>query len=976
MYNNSKVAKAIRLAMMVGASAAATISVPAFAAEEGAEPVERISVTGSKIKRIGVTSPTPITVITGADLLQAGVTNINDLLAELPAGEAGLNPDSTNGYIYANGLNTYNLRGLGSARTLVLVNGKRFVGAGPTNPAVDLNNIPASMIERVEIITGGASAVYGADAVAGVVNIITKKSHEGITVQLDSSKPQQTGGEKNAISIVGGYNSGNVNLVTSIEYTKNEGLRKLDRDFFRTPVESHFNPANTSNNDLLPRRITHNNGEGYGLYAPQGNFVLGSTSDAWVLDNRNFTFSEDGSLRAFDYGLGRLYDHPDERASLNYISDGDNLGDGIPHGGTNGYEYFNSPLERANFATSLSYDFSEDHQFTASAYYSKTKGTGLSSPTFHRHTIRTDNAFMQDDMKAILANNTKEDGTADARNKVTLYQMTPAFGNREYKQNRTALNLNIGLDGLINDDWNYSVYAQYGENENNSEWYGEVYTKNLANAVDAVNLNGQTVCAKRNKDGDVVGAIAGCTPLNVMNLQSLTQEQSDYITTVATNDRSSEMYAVGATVDGDLYELPAGFISTAFTLEHRKTEAKTRPSQDMQDGLIFGNSSLPMDGEIAVTEVATELSIPLLADHQWAKSLSLDVALRYMDYDVTGSDEAWKLGVNYEINDDLKFRATRSKSVRAPDLGQLFNASSVTFGSRTDPCTAINLNARSHKLAEVKAVCAAEGVPANFTPSQNWLNAGSLKGFVQGNEKLTNEVSNDYTIGFVYSPTAIEGFDFSVDYWNFTIEDALVEFGIGSIGLCYESGNADSPFCANVNRNSKTHEIDNFYQRPINAATQNNAGVDFDARYQFDALGGGIVFGLIGSYNIENEYNSTGNEDDLEIRVGEYDYSRMKLRATARYQAEDYFLGAIVNYRQGTINNRDATIETNNYNDIADYYRVDLQAGLDITDDFTVTARIKNLLDKAPIRTPFTYADGKYFDVYGRTLSVTASYTF
>lgn len=971
---NNQVCKAVRIALALGAASLTALSTQVVAAEE--EKVERIQVTGSKIKRIGVTSPTPITVITGADLLQAGVTNINDLLSELPAGEAGLNPDSTNGYIYANGLNTYNLRGLGSARTLVLVNGKRFVGAGPTNPAVDLNNIPASMIERVEIITGGASAVYGADAVAGVVNIITKESHEGVTVQLDTSKPQQSGGEKNAISIVGGFESGDFNLVTSVEYTKNEGLRKLDRDFFRNPVESHFNPANVSNNDLLPRRITHNNGEGYGLYAPQGNFVLGSARDGWALDNRNYTFDENGNVRLFDYGLGRLYDHPNENASLNYISDADNLGDGIPHGGTNGYDYFNSPLERANFATSLTYDFAEDHKLTASAYYSKTKGTGLSSPTFHRHTIRIDNAYMQDDMKEILANNTTEDGTADPRSAVTLYQMTPAFGNREYEQNREALNLNIGVEGFINDDWGYSVYAQYGENENNSKWYGEVYTQNLRNAVDAVELGGNIVCAQRNDEGEVVGAIDGCTPLNVMNIQSLTQEQSDYITTVATNDRSSEMYAFGATVDGTLYELPAGYINTAFTLEHRKTEARTRPSEDMQNGVIFGNSSLPMDGEIAVTEAAAEFSIPLLADHDWAKSLTLDVALRYMDYDVTGSDEAWKLGVNYEINDDLKFRATRSKSVRAPDLGQLFNSSSVTYGTRQDPCTAIDLAARDYKLAEVKAVCAAEGVPGDFTPSEAWTNGGSLKGFVQGNEGLTNEVSNDYTIGFVYSPAAFEGFDFSVDYWNFEIKDALVEFGIGSIDLCYESGSPDSPFCANVNRNSQTNEIDNFYQRPINAATQNNAGVDFDARYKFDALGGELTFGLIGTYNIENEYNSTGNEDDLELQLGEYDYTRMKLRATARYQAENYFLGAIVNYRQGTVWDKDSTIETNSYNDIGDYYRVDLQAGMDITEDFVVTARIKNLLDKAPIRTPFTYDDGQYFDVYGRTLAVTATYNF
>jgi len=969
------------LHIAIGSTLLSGLSFNVNAENKGLDQVERIEVTGSKIKRVGVTSPTPITVITGADLIQAGVTNINDLLSELPAGEAGLNPDSSNGYIYANGLNTYDLRGLGSGRTLVLVNGKRFVGAGPTNPAVDLNNIPASMIKRVEVITGGASAVYGADAVAGVVNIITKTSHDGVTVQLDTSKPQQTGGEKHAISIVGGYDSGNLNIVSSVEFTENKGLRKLDRDFFRNPVESHFNPSNTSSNDLVPRRISHNNGEGYGLYAPQGNFMLGSTRDAWALDNRNYTFNEDGSLRDFDYGLGRLYDHPNESPSLNYISDKDNLGDGIPHGGTNGYQYFNSPLERLNLGTSLSYDFSEDHKLTSSIFYSKTKGTGLSSPTFHRHTITTDNAYMSDEMKTLLANNTTEDGEADARNSVTLFQMTDAFGNREYVQSREALNLSLGLEGYINEDWAYSVYAQHGENENNSRWHGEVYTQNLRNAVDAVEFGGEIVCANRDADGNVIGAIEGCTPLNVMNLQSLTQEQSDYITTVAANDRSSEMYAFGATIDGTLYELPAGYIATALTLEHRNLVAKTRPSKDMEDGLIFGNSSLPMDGEVSVTEVAAEFSIPLLAEHEWAKSLTLDVALRYMDYDVTGSDEAWKLGINYEINDDVKFRATRSKSVRAPDLGDLFNASSTTFSriarSSFDPCTAENLAARTDHLAEVKAVCQAQGVPGDFVPSDTWSNLGSVKGFSEGNQNLKNEISNDYTIGFVYSPSSIEGLDFTADYWNFKIDDAIVYFGDDSVDLCYESGDINSPFCSNVNRNSTTNEIDNYYERPINAAVQNRSGIDFDTRYRFAFAGGELTLGLIGTYMIKADYNSSGRPQDLENEMGEYDAAtRVKARFSARYQADEYFLGAIVNFRKGTEYDLDHSVEDNDHNNIEDYYRTDLQAGLDFTDDFTVTARIKNVFDVTPVRTPFTYDDGQYFDVYGRTLAVTASYTF
>ncbi|ATD07205.1 TonB-dependent receptor [Pseudoalteromonas piscicida] len=972
---NNKVSKAVRLAIAFGAAATAAVASSSALAEENSEAgVERIQVTGSKIKRQGLTSPTPVTVITGEQLVAQGITNVNDLLRDLPAGEVGNSPETTTNTIYASGLNTYNLRNLGSSRTLVLVDGRRFVGSGPTNNAVDLNNIPASMIDRIEVTTGGASAVYGADAVAGVVNIVTKNSFDGVKVQLDTRRPQQSGGERDSISITGGYEGSDFSFISTLEYNDAKSLAKMDRDFFRTPVETFRNPANKTDTDFIPRMLSHERREGYALYASQGNFLLGPFN-ADTIDNRNYTFDSNGNIRSFDYGEGRLPDFDPANPVLNYVETDENPGDGIRHGYR---EFFNTPLERITFGTNFEYRFADEHRLTAGVFYGKSESATESSPSFHRHTIRRDNAYMKQDMKDLLDNYENADGEVSPVSSVTLYQMSDKLGNREFTQDRESLNFSIGVDGLITDDWAYNAYVQYGKNENESVWKGEVYTQNLANAVDAVLLDGNVVCADRDADGNVVGALAGCTPLNVMNIQDLTAEQASYILTEASNVRSAEMYSAGVTVDGVVYELPAGPLSTAISLERRKNESEATPSENMQAGTIFNNSSQPFKADISVTEASVEFSIPLITDMEYIQDLTLETAYRYMDYSVTGSDNAWKLGVNYTVNDELSFRATRSKSVRAPDLGQLFTNKSTTYGTRSDVCTAESISSSTSRYIDnIKKNCAADGVPVDFQPSQEWRTGGSLKGYIDGNPDLENEVSQDLTVGFAYSPSQIEGFDITLDYWEFEISGALATFDEEVIELCYESESLDNPFCPNVIRDPNTREITEFYQRALNAAVINRKGVDFESQYRFDALGGEIVTGLTATYNILSDENTTGRLEDYRIYTGEVGTPRVKGRLNIKYQADTYFVGATVNYRSATVNDRnDWTPETNNYNDVSSYTRVEVRAGVDITEDFTVTARVKNLFDVKPPRTPDTYDDGEFFDIYGRTLSLSASYTF
>ncbi|MDN3378274.1 MULTISPECIES: TonB-dependent receptor [unclassified Pseudoalteromonas] len=933
------------------------------------KPVERIQVTGSKIKRFNLTSPTPVTVISGVEMENQGITNVNDLLAEMPQATVGLSPETTTNTIYASGLNTTDLRGLGSERTLVLVNGRRFVPGSVGDTAVDLNNIPTTMIERIEIATGGAAAVYGADAVAGVVNIITKKSMDGIELDVSTVRPEQSGGEQNNFSITGGMEGDKLSFIASFNYTENKSYGKLSRDFYRNPVNSYANPANKSGSDGIPSRVVLGQPTGLAYYSEGGDFFAKDSLKDNGYDNHHYTFDANGNLKPFDYGLGRIPNPGVGSDASNYFQDNQNQGDGVFGHGYK--DYFQTPLERIIASAYGTYELNDDHALTFDFTYSNTEATTESSPSFFRHTIRRDNAFIKNDMAKVMDDNELTE--------VTLRQANEnLWGDRAYNQEREVFRTSIGAEGILNDDWGYSAYAQFGRIEQNTLWTGEVLTQNLANSIDAVEYQGNVVCAKRNENGDVIGAIEGCTPFNTMGATSATQAQLDYIATDATRFAKHDQAVFAVTVDGALFELPAGYVAAAFTAEHRRESAITRPSENMEKGLIFGNSSSPMDGEIDVNELSAEISIPLLEETFLTTDLTLETAFRYMDYSVTGEDNAWKIALNWGVTDELRVRLNRSKSVRAPNLGDLFTPNSKTFSSgRADVCRADSIAESGSKYKDnVIKNCQAAGLPQGWMPSEEWLAGGSLPGYIQGNQDLKNETSNDYTIGVIYTPEFIEGLDLTLDYWSFEIDDAIEYYGRDNVKLCYESTSLDNLFCNNVERDPQTGEITNFYNRPINAATVAIKGIDVESAYRTELFSGDLALKLTATYLIEDNNNSTGRAEDFRSDVGETASPRLKGRFNAVYSQDDSAYVLTMNYRHATVNDNDWTIEDNNYNDIPSYTTFDFMYKTYLMDELQLRVGVNNIFDREPPRNPFTYDDGEFFDVKGRRLSLGAKYTF
>lgn len=910
--------------------------------EQAQDRTERIQVTGSRIARPGEISPTPLTVISGDSLVDAGVVNVADLLHRMPSTLVGLSPETTNNTIFASGLNNTDLRGLGSNRTLVLVNGRRFIAGAPGSGAVDLNNIPTSMIERVEITTGGASAVYGSDAVAGVVNIVTKTRFDGVEIDVSTIRPFDSGGEEDFVSLTFGSSAGRANFVTNLSVTRSQQLSASDRDYL------YNQPIVLQNPDFDPDVEGSNRLYIWG-YGQQRLAQYSRYSDFFGADGGRYTFTPDGEVRPFEFGEALPY--PIGSGRQDYVGPGD------------GYIFadqdnFRTPLNRINFTSHMNYEFNQDHAMNLEVNFSKTDAYGESSPAFLVYTIRPDNAFLPDNAAGLIGPNGS-----------TATYLANDFGNRQYSQDRYLARAALSFEGYLTENWLYDVYATVAHVQSDTEWYGEMFEDRFYQALDAVLVDGEIQC--RDTSG-------GCVPLNVFGQSNFSDEAYDWVSTDAIRRASIGQTALGATVTGDVYELPAGFVSAAFSAEYREEKAETLPDPAMRAGLLFNNQSQPLSGSFDVTEVSAEFSIPLVRDLPFAQSVTLETAGRYMDYSTSGSDTAWKIGLNWEVNDDLRVRLNRSKSVRAPNIGELYNPPGQTFRSLTDPCAVSQRNALNPEYRDnILANCAAQGIDIDtFEPSPEWY--GSTRpGFIVGNENLSNEVAKDITVGFVYTPSQLPDFSITVDYWEFELSNVIQSYtGPQLVNYCYRSSSLDNPYCPLIERDPDTFEIINYFETPVNAALSDISGWDIEAAYRYSSAFGDFDVRLIGTYLEDRRINSTGFAEDEVITTGEQARPRWRHRFITNYSYGDFSATLSMTYRHGTVLSRDWAPNQHNYNDVPSYTQFDLTTRYDLTSNLQLRAGILNMFDRNPPSIPGAFNQGQYYDILGRRATLGVNYTF
>lgn len=936
----------IRLSSIAAAVIIASASPNLYAQSESnqdPEVLEEVLVTGSRIQRSGFETSTPVNVVDQKLIEESGYANIYDVLKSVPSIGVGLGSANASPGALSNpeaGASFVNLRGLGVDRSLVLVDGLRRVSGSSQSSAVDVSMIPAGLIERVETITGGASAVYGADAVSGVVNIIMKDEMEGVEMSISSgASTEGSGGERIGFDLAGGtgFDDDRGSLVFGVSYSKEDELRATQRDFSSRQLFVTNNPDNTGPDDGIPDTINLDDSAIW-IFATTGAFNLGGQ---W--------YTADPDVRLIDTGVPYgIY--------------------GVGAEGFRQVDFSRLRQEQETIATraSLNYELFDGINFFFDADYGQTTTVGSAQPDnttggggYTINSLQRDNPLIPADLAASM----------DANGLTTLgfLRAYANWGNRTPTFDRTSFSFAAGFEGTLQNDWDWSVSFQDSRYENNSKWSNYAITENLANAIDVITdpVTGEPVCRS--------GA-AGCVPIYPLSQEPMSAEQDAYIRHTALRFHRNEQRVAAASLAGNLMDLPAGSLQFAAGLEHREEEIKS-----MDDGLarqgalhLFRGQE-PQNAEMSVKEAYLELVVPVIAEMPFIQQLDIEAAVRSSDYDTIGSTTASKIGLNWAISDDLRIRASSSTSVRAPNLSELFSPGVTTGAFLTDPCDITQINLGTSSRA---ANCAALGIPVGWA-NPNAANAKEL--ITGGNPDLTEEESDSFTFGLVITPDAIKGLSLSIDYWDIEITDAIGSFGASDIiKKCVDSPSLANNFCPMITRDGQL-SIERINVSRINVGRLNASGIDFGGAYGFDIAGGDLSINLNGSFLMEHEELIDGS-DPTTLFINRNDPNNPKLRSNLNltYQQGPLSLGLNTRYIGSTIYDPNAlTDETSDKPLVPSRVYNDLIIGYEFENELRITGTITNIGDVNPPRIGdlFLGVRGNY-DNTGRFISLRASYSF
>ncbi len=820
------------------------MSTAAYAQTAAEGEVEELVVTGSRIVRQDLTSTSPVATVGDTELKGKGVVNTENLLNTLPQTAPGVTGTVNNGN---GGVATVNLRGIGSNRTLVLVDGKRQV---PTTSGgtVDINLIPVAMIDRIEVVTGGASAVYGSDAIAGVVNFILKRDFEGFEFAAGYSATDEGDAKTYDMSATMGasFDDGRGNVTLSLGYNKREpffqGDSPQDKLLVSLGEPSGGAPAGTlifsGSGSIEPGRVNP--------------FVAGRFATIPGVANsaaNSALFLTDGNVRLY-LGAPDTYNF----APVNYEQ---------------------TPQERYSVTTLGRYQLTDDIEVFAKGFFTNSRVTTQLAPTpignrVFRFTL-DNNPFLTAAAKTALNSlgsttsysipssspwaqgtytdvDTDGDGLFDVVTGVFNRRLTEV-GPRISVFNFYGFESQIGLRGKIDAiKGGWETYFSYGNTHGSNALLGDT---SLARTQQALLLNAAgTGC---------LDPSGGCVPLNLYGQGRITPAAAAFISTRINSSQDFEEIVASAFINGDtsnFFNLPAGPIGFAIGGEYRSDEFAFRPSQDLATGNLTGfNGSPPVAGYIDVRELYGEARIPILKDVPFVEELNLEVAGRLSDYSTQSStSETYKIAGDWKINSDVRLRGSYNRAVRAPSVGELFAPTSNSFPTATDPCSA-----QGNPDAATRTACINSGVPANLVGViQANQQTQTLNG---GNANLEPEIADTYTFGAVFTPSFVPNLSLTVDYFDIKIKDLITSFGGSTanvLNVCYKNatvnGNPNSPYCQAVNRLANG-SIDFVSLQLRNVAKQLNRGIDVSASYRFDLADLGAPDW--GSMSIRSLYTNT-----------------------------------------------------------------------------------------------------------------------
>lgn len=917
MYTNNKISKAVRLAIAFGAASATAFTASVNAAEEDASAkVERIEITGSRIRQADIEGANPVTVFTQEDLLKTGIVDVGDFIQRMPAMSGSPIGTTTNNG--GSGAVTVNLRGLGAARTLVLVNGRRTVDGG------DFQTIPSSMIKRIEILKDGASAVYGADAVAGVVNVITRDDFEGVELSYQNKQHANfSAGTEESFSIVTGksFNSGNV--VFGVDYVKQDEVYQGDvKDvaFLQNPWYI-FDVESFNENGLIPEGA-----EGENVFSAGS----GSTPCGWyyLAGGRIETLApcQDGGFANWD---GAGYE-PTADEFRPIVSGG-------PGNDTYNYapvNFLQTPYEKINIFAHSRFDINDSHRTYAELRLNRRKseqelaavpydtqfdpgfapGVGVSADNYY-------NPFGEDVLRS--------------RRRVLE-------GSRTFTQNVLQGQAVIGFEGELTDTWTYDTNYNYGYTQISSVDYGQLFGPNLSKAMGPSFKDdaGNVVC------GTPDAPIADCVSLNVFGGPgSITQAMLDYVAAPLVDSTVAQLDQFQAVASGDIFELDAGIVGMAVGAEYRREELKNEVDSGKFLGVVTGNKGAGTNGSLTTRSVFSEVNVPLLSNVPGAQILEAKLGLRYDDFSAFDSATTYQFGIRWQPMDGLLVRATTGSVYRAPAIGNLYAPPGDSFPSASDICRASNWGELS---ADQQGRCVANGVPNGGASSED----SQVRAKVGGNPDLQPEEGDSLTIGAVWSPSFVDGLTLTVDYWAIEIDDVIATVGAANIMSGCVIGGIQA-LCDNIVR-VPDGNIDFIKQLPTNLTSRTARGVDTEIRYNIDTDFGqfktfvgwthlleredtefsGVTSGLatvdlLGTHNADR--SDTYAEDKVNLAV-DYFYNNLSVSYAVEYIAGISYAPTYVD--------GDVTAPSAIYHDISAAYDFDFGT--------RVSVGVTNIFDKAP----------------------------
>ncbi len=859
---------ALKFSASVFALVLSSLSSTSYAQDQAADtasPEEEVAedsivVTGSRIARPELNVANPIVAITAEAIEKTGQTNITDILIRNPALTSSTGSSLSGGAdagFGETGGNFLNLRALGENRTLVLVNGRRHVAGIPNSAAVDINSIPQDLIEKIDVLTGGASAIYGADGVSGVVNFVMKKNFDGLTARAQAGVSSRGDASSQLISVVAGKNfaADRGNIAAAYEYNRSSRLSSFDRTFsgdpltnralFRDLADFPDNPA------VFDRRIYNNL--------------------SWSDSARDGAVDLDLDGIPDFTGSGRVYDRGLVLRSAGGRAVG---GSNTPTAG-----YFGDlqpKTERHSGNILLNFEVSPALRLFAEGKYVQAKAFSVGQPSFDFFTfIASDNAFLADRFGAGAA----PDGALLTRDNFDL-------GARGERNKRNTYRGVIGADGAISDNARYELSYVYGQTTARNTQTSNLIADRYFAALDAVRdpVSGQIVC-RSTLDGTAdidpnnfgqqastftPGAGSICRPLNFFGEGVASQAALDFVLADNTNRSKVQQHVASGSVSGDfgaLFTLPGGPVGFAFGAEYRKEKSQDTPDQLIQDGSFRDFAAVaPSTGRFNVKEAFAELNIPILANMPFAELLSASAAARISDYSTVGTTYTYKFDAIYAPIGDIRFRGSYSQAVRAPNIGELFSPQSGTFAFVADPCDVTRLNdGTSTRAVNCASILAGLGLTpaqiATFSPSTDAQNTTSRRGLSGGNPDLTEETAKTWTAGVVLRPSFIPGLTATLDWYDIKIRGAVNTPSATELAeLCVDQPTTANRFCENIFRangtgfvlgdgNDPAQRI-GFVVGPENVANFKTAGADFSVRYAFSPSEsvGNFVFNLNGGY--------------------------------------------------------------------------------------------------------------------------------